>query len=579
MSHIASDAPERASRRARYLIPRRTPYRTEIVGVTALLLVLAGLSLAPAVLAMAAVLHAAGRLTRWHWLWLALPASAGLVWLLAVGPIPALTAFAATAGTLPAAVAHAAAQAVAGGHRFPGQPGWAAGAVRALPRRLPVALSLATVAAAVARWLDWLHTDGNHLPAPRPGALSLTRRRITAARIAAGEVLTRDGMSLGVDLANGRAAGLRWQDAGKGVLVCAADWQTSLACGFQIMHAAVRRRRMVVAVDLTGNPAIAAALARVCAAAGAPLQVFDQTGAGCYEPMRHANPDRAAELAGALIDWSQAAEAMARTCRGWLADLLALARAAPAHPGAAVLDEVTGLLGPGALAAWQARSPAGHSDLAARCRALAAQLDADRSAAEFLADQLAAVRGSAPGRWLCPDPARGGARITLADAARRRGVVLFSLSRPRDGQAATAVAALVARDLAGYARRCAPGLPPDGLAWFAGCDGRDAGEFATLAADAQRAELAPVFVAAGPGPATLLANTCAVRVLGGPQHRLLAGRVAGDPPEAVTAGSDLYLSVGGTAARRARYVATPAPPLVTGPPLPGAVMAREGPRP
>ena len=43
---------------------------------------------------------------------------------------------------------------------------------------------------------------------------------------------------------------------------------------FQLVHAAVRRRKPVFVLDVTADPALPGRLAAVCAAAGAPLQVF-----------------------------------------------------------------------------------------------------------------------------------------------------------------------------------------------------------------------------------------------------------------------------------------------------------------
>src|SRR5262249_34065862 len=70
----------------------------------------------------------------------------------------------------------------------------------------PIALILAAGLAAVAWWLDWLHTDEWRLPAPRPGLVSLCRRRFTAAFVWAGGVLTPAGAGLGGGAGTGPAA-------------------------------------------------------------------------------------------------------------------------------------------------------------------------------------------------------------------------------------------------------------------------------------------------------------------------------------------------------------------------------------
>ncbi len=57
-----------------------------------------------------------------------------------------------------------------------------------------------------------------------------------------------------------------------------------LASGWQLAHAAVRRRKPVVVVDLAGHRELPAMLAAVCAAAAAPLQVFGNERPTQYAP-------------------------------------------------------------------------------------------------------------------------------------------------------------------------------------------------------------------------------------------------------------------------------------------------------
>ena len=86
-------APQRAPRRARYLIPLGTPHRREVLAALTLLAVLASLLFAPVTLGLAVAFHAIGKITRWRPVWLAGPAACGLVWVLAIGPAAALTGF------------------------------------------------------------------------------------------------------------------------------------------------------------------------------------------------------------------------------------------------------------------------------------------------------------------------------------------------------------------------------------------------------------------------------------------------------------------------------------------------------
>src|SRR5215831_12469672 len=120
-------APRRA-RRARYLIPLGTPGRRELLAALAVLGVLGGLLFAPVTLGLAVALTG----------FLAAPR--------------AVIALLTGVTTGPARLGHLGAAST--------------GSVRWFPGQFPVALILAAGLAAVAWWLDWLHTDEWRLPAP-----------------------------------------------------------------------------------------------------------------------------------------------------------------------------------------------------------------------------------------------------------------------------------------------------------------------------------------------------------------------------------------------------------------------------
>src|SRR5450755_3939316 len=86
---------QRAPRRGRYLIPIGTPHRGELVAALATAAVLAHLVLAQVTLVLVIAFHATGRIGRWRPHWLLVPAAAGLVWALAIGPASAAARFAA----------------------------------------------------------------------------------------------------------------------------------------------------------------------------------------------------------------------------------------------------------------------------------------------------------------------------------------------------------------------------------------------------------------------------------------------------------------------------------------------------
>lgn len=282
MPSAAATASSRPPRRARYLVPLGLPRRREFLAAVAVAAVVTGILFAPLTLLLAAACHAVSRASRWRPLWLLAPAAGGIVWLLATSPRSAATVLSrppAGAPGSPAALARL------------------AGAVaRGLPRQLPAALILAAGFAAVAWWVRWLHTDEWDVPPARPGLASMCLRRWTTASVRAGHVLTRDGACLGAVEATGRPAALSWRDAGGGVLLTGAAQPAVLATGLQLAYAAIRRRKPLIVVDLTGNRELPAVLAAICAAARAPLHSFGAAGGVRYEPRVHLREEQRAAL-------------------------------------------------------------------------------------------------------------------------------------------------------------------------------------------------------------------------------------------------------------------------------------------
>jgi hypothetical protein len=283
-------APVRSPRRARYLVPLGTPRRGELLAAVAVAAVVAGVLFAPLTLILAAAFHAVSKASRWRPLWLAVPAACGLIWGLAIGP----GAAAAGLSRAPAAAASAMATGPAA-HQLP------TAIFHGLPGQLPLALTLAACAAAVAWWVRWLHTDEWDMPAARPGLISIWHRRRATASLRAGHMLTRDGVRLGVAPATGRAAVLGWRDAGGGVLVTGAAAPAVLTSGLLLADAAIRRRKPVIVVDLTGDRELAGALAARCGAARAPLHVFGAAGGPRYEPRVRPSAEQQAALAA--VPW------------------------------------------------------------------------------------------------------------------------------------------------------------------------------------------------------------------------------------------------------------------------------------
>jgi hypothetical protein len=471
-------------RRARYLVPRGLPRRDEILAVCVVLAVLAHVLFAQLTLLLAAVFYLITKATRWRLSWLTIPAAAGLAWT-AAGPRAAVAGF--TAG--PARIAD---YLGASGHQadhllhftaaFTGIGTW-------LPRQLPLALLAGTAEAALAGWLSWLHTDEWDLTPARPGLIVAARRAATVRAIRAGGVVTRDGGCLGVAAGSGGRVTLSWAEAAGGISVCGSSGPDVLSTGFQLVHAAVRRRKPVLAVDHTADGGLTGKLAAVCAAAGAPLLVFGEEGAqaACYEPFRHGAPGRRAALITAMLSWDGPGRQYRRSCISYLEDVFELLDAAPGDPRVPVLDDVIHLLNPVAMRARMECVPAVYPRrdvLAERTRVSTSLINAEPATIAELGRQLRELRASPFGRWLRPPPgvpaagvpAASGpaagvpAEIDLSRAVADRAVVLFRLGGPAPAESSAMLTRLVCQDLlAAGAALTGIGVDGDGIIWLTEC--------------------------------------------------------------------------------------------------------------
>jgi hypothetical protein len=461
-------------RRARYLVPRGFPRRGEILAACVVLLVLVHVLFAQLTIIVAAILYLVTRLTRWRLSWLILPAAAALVWTAAVGLGPAAAGF----GDGPARVlsyfgtrGHQVSHLLHFTTAFAGIASW-------LPRQLPLALLTGAAEAALAGGLSWLHTDEWELRPARPGLIVAIRRAVTVHAIRAGGVVTRDGGCLGVVAATGTRVALSWVEAAGGVSVCGSAEPEVLTTGFQLVHAAVRRRKPVLAVDFTADPELPVKLAAVCAEAGAPLQVFGaaapgQGAAACYEPFRHGDPGQRAALITAMLSWEGPGRQYRRSCTAYLEDVFELLDAAPGDPRVAVLDEVIHLLNPTAMRARMQYVPAAyprHDALAERTRVSVSLLNAEPATTAQLTRQLRELRASTFGSWLRPAGPGTAAGIDLGRAVTERSVVLFRLGDAAQPESAAMLGRLVCQDLlAAGAALTGIGVDADGLIWLTEC--------------------------------------------------------------------------------------------------------------
>src|SRR5215831_16232006 len=379
---------ESMPRRARHLVPTQLPRRGEAMAAFAVLVVLTHLLFAQLSFMLAIVFTVVGKASRWRLWWLTAPAAAGLAWTLATGPRAAAAGFAAGPAQLLGYLDGP------GGHpisRLLHPLGAFAGAGTWLPRQFPLALIAASAEAALVGWLAWVHTDEWAVRPPRPGVVAAVRCAVAGRVIRAGAVVTRDGCAMGVAPGSGARVVLNWPEVAGGVLVTGASARVVAMTSLQVVHAALRRRKPVIAVDLsaaaaarevavagaagTASPAaVAGALAAACAATGTPLRVFGAA-EGCYEPFRRAGPARRLALTLALLGADAPGEAQsnryggdgsaqdsggryAPVLRTYLRAAFELMDAVPADPRTAVLDDLVHLLNPAALRMRLSLAPA-----------------------------------------------------------------------------------------------------------------------------------------------------------------------------------------------------------------------------
>jgi hypothetical protein len=453
-------------RRARHLIPTQLPRRGEVMAACAVLVLLAHLLLAQLTLLLAIAFLGVGKVSRWRTWWLVVPAVTGLAWTLVIGPRAA-------AAGLTAGPAQVLAYLGQGGHLL-NPRGAFAGAGNWLPRQFPLALVAAAAEAALGGWLDWVHTDEWEAAPPRPGVFAAAKSAVNRRAIRAGGVLTRDGCCLGVDRATGARVVLSWPEAAGGILVTGAAAEIVTVTSFQVVYAALRRRKPVITLDVSASHAIGSALAAACAATGTPLRVSGNPD-GCYEPFGHADPRRRLAMTLALlgIDGGSNGGAEGGTDRGadrspdavraYLRVVFEVINAVPGDPRTPVLDDVAHLLNPRALQARFGLVPTTdgrREQLAHMVAATTGTALADPGSLIAAARQLAAVRQSLSGRMLRP----GNDGIDLTRTVRERSAVLFGLGDAAAARLVCAGIAALGEDLR------AIGVDGDGLVWLNCCE-------------------------------------------------------------------------------------------------------------
>lgn len=235
---------ERSPQRSVAFDPAIVSRRGEVAAALATAALLGQLLFTQLTLVVAVILVLSGRATRWRPHWLVVPATAGLAWMLAEGTHRTLAGFVAGPRSLAMALvhrgrlAHFAAVFGGAGHWLPGQ--------------LPVALLAGTAEAGLLLWLGWRGADTTS-QAWRPGLIAMLRRRANVAALSAGQTVTAEGWSAGVETGSGRLATISWTEAEHGVLATGARVAEPVQVSLPAVCAALRRRKGLVVLDLSGR--------------------------------------------------------------------------------------------------------------------------------------------------------------------------------------------------------------------------------------------------------------------------------------------------------------------------------------
>ena len=255
-------------------------------------------------------------------------------------------------------------------------------------------------------------------PASAPAALSIVRRAGHDRAAATAAEPHADAIALGADAAGAPLLLSDQQLSAHGLIVGASGAGKSTTL-LRILTEQIRRGRPVVAIDMKGSPAFAAA-AR-CRRRGAPGA---RSGSGRPDGPEHWNPlqhGNATELKDKLISterftephYQRAAERYVQTVLQVLHD---------AQPGrAATLDEVVDLMDPRRLSAALRQLPQDRAEPGSRTTSPALTPD-QLSAVRGLGTRLAIISESHTGPYLAPGAARHDRPAGRARGPRGRAV-------------------------------------------------------------------------------------------------------------------------------------------------------------
>jgi type IV secretory pathway TraG/TraD family ATPase VirD4 len=274
-------------------------------------------------------------------------------------------------------------------------------------------LALAVTAYRVARWA--------------------ARRRAPAGRAANGAI------ALGTD-SRGRPISIAEHELAAHGLILGASGAGKTTTLLTIVREQVKRDRPVVAIDMKGSPAFAAALADAAAAAGRPFRIWTPDGPSHWNPLAHGN---ATELKDKLIATERFTEPhYQRAAERYVQNVLQVLVASRPERRPA-LAEVVGLMDPHRLAGSLRELPRAHAE---RVQDYLAGMTHDQlSAVRGLQTRLAIITESHTGTYL--EPSGAGLQIDVRSALSGPEVVLFSLNSSTYGKLAAQLGALVVQDL------------------------------------------------------------------------------------------------------------------------------------
>jgi hypothetical protein len=395
---------------------RRAPWRPassagDLPAAAAVVVVLVQLALAQLTLVLVLCLLAVNRLGRWHPLWLAWPAAAGVIWALSLGVRPSIAGYAAVGAALARHLA-------AGGplvHRLASLPVLLSDWRDWLASQLPLALLAAPAQVLVVAQLRRVSAPKDEASQARPGGprrpaadyrsglLVLARRGYLVMAFRRGELATWDGACVGLAPRTARRVSISWQEAQGGVLCTGQDAETVTRTALALAIAAIAHRKSVLVVDLaslgggpagrsvsiSGGPAgrlilpaergdsaglLRSRIVLACSQYGAPLRFME--GARGFGKLPAMIPDAYTPLTGAAVrpngDWPP----HALTGRGVVVHSLGRPDRDTAELAVAGLTRILGdhspLLGPTDCLVWVNGCEAIESDQLARLANLGA---------------------------------------------------------------------------------------------------------------------------------------------------------------------------------------------------------------